>query len=264
MNQILVLADFTDTSKKALEQAITIAGYKGASIVICHIVSSNGQTEGTATQSIKEYAAIVEKAGIAVQTEIREGNLYDEVATYVKELLPSLVIVGTHGKKGLVQQLLGSKIYKLVTGLQAPVLVVSDFSDKVEDGFKKILIPVAPHDNFMIKVKAATSLMASDGKVVLFTIIKPGVELSDSIIANTKAAKSYFEEKGINWETAKLDMFNFSVGFSKDTMTYARNHRVDMIALMTEVADENRYYGKMDKENLMVNEDGIAILSVAE
>ena len=60
----------------------------------------------------------------------------------VARLKPDLVVVGTHGKHGILQHLFESKIFNLVKELASPVLVVNNQSKLAENGFKKILISV--------------------------------------------------------------------------------------------------------------------------
>lgn len=262
MNQILVLVDFTDTSDKALAQAIALGKMKNSSVKICHIVSEGSQASDAAKEAMKSYIHGVEKEGLQVDSVFRSGQLNQEIANYVREFSPSLVVVGTHGKKGIVQHLMGSNIFKLVSGIKASVLVTSDFSNTTHDGYKNILLPIAPHRNFLMKVKESSKVLSETGKIILFTVNKPGVDLSDSIMENTKNAKEYMESKGISFIVVQVDATSYSVGYSKETMNYASSNNVDMIGVLTEVSDGNRYYGKMDKENLMLNQEGIAILCV--
>jgi nucleotide-binding universal stress UspA family protein len=263
MSPILVLVDFTETSKKAVQQAIAAAKVKNHPIVLLHISSSGESAHGSLLDSLKEYENLIREAGLVVESEVRKGALNAEVASFVKESTPSLVVIGTHGKKGVVQQLLGSKILKLVMGIMAPVLVVSDFSDVVEGGYKKVLLPVAPHLNFLNKVKTTKDLLAKDGKILLFTVLKPGVDLSDSLLANIEAAENFLTENDINWERIRVGgSEHFSVGFSSETIKYAKSNEIDLISIMTEVSDENHYFGKIDKENILINEDGLAVLAV--
>lgn len=261
MASILVLIDFTETSGKALTEAISIAKHKNESLVLCHISDDNADDD---LVQLKSFEVDAMKAGVAVESVVRKGNLYSETASYVKELMPSLVVVGTHGKKGIVQQLLGAKIQKLVEGIKASVLVVSDFTQTIHGGFKNILLPVATHPNFIKKVEAAGDLLGENGKIHIFTVIKPGTELSDAIVENIDKTKAYLEAKEIEYDNIQVEASTYSVGYSQETIKYAKNNSVDLVAIMTSVTEQNRYFGKLDKENLLVNEEGIAILSVTD
>lgn len=262
MNQILVLVDFTDTSEKALAQAVAIAKNKNSLINICHIINDGHEASASAKQGMESYIKDVEREGLEAKAVFRAGSLNQEVSNYVKESMPSLVLVGTHGKKGIVQHLIGSKIFKLVSGVKSTVLVVSDFSKTVVGGYSKILLPIAPHKNFILKLEEASKLVSPNGKLILFTVIKPGVELDESILENTKKAKEFMADKSLDFELVQFEATNYSVGYSKETMNYSKSNNVDMVVILTEVSDGNRYYGKLDKENLMLNEEGVAVLCV--
>jgi nucleotide-binding universal stress UspA family protein len=260
MNTILVFIDLTETAQKTLKQAIAIAKKLDKSLEFCHVTLPKKDAEDTLNDAIEAAT----EAGVSSKWTILEGDFYDVAANYVKESLPDLVLVGTHGKVGLKQNILGSNIYKLVSELSTPTLVLSDYSEVVSDGYNKVLIPVASHPDYLLKVKEAAKLMAANGKVLLFAISKPGLPLNDDILNNIKNTEEFLNKAGLNWEFVKIDMESFSVGYSMDTLSYARKHAVDMIAILTEVSEQNRYFGKIDKENLMINKDGIAILCVGK
>lgn len=264
MNHILVLVDFTETANIAADQAVFIAKLKGSKITFCHINTSSGKSDDEILSEMAVYNEKANAEGLESKSIVSKGSFNSEVAAAVNQLVPNLVIVGTHGKHGLKQNLLGSNIYKLVTGQSSSVMVVSDLLSPTEGGFNKVLLPVAPHDNFLSKVRQASDLMNPDGKAILFSINKPGVELTDAVVANIKAAEVYFNENNIAWEMVTIDMVNFSIGYSKDTLAFAKSNGIDLIALMTSISDDNRYFGKVDKENIILNDGGIPVLNVVQ
>ena len=62
--------------------------------------------------------------GVRTRTEVRGGNPYEVILDYVDEHDVDLVLMGTHGRKGLDRYLLGSVTEKVVRTADVPVLTV--------------------------------------------------------------------------------------------------------------------------------------------
>lgn len=254
MNNILVLVDFTDTASIAMRQAIALSKAKGGKITICHIDSDEDDS------TLEKFSYLATDAGVENEIVTESGDLFHAAASVVDRIHPDLIIVGTHGKQGVKQHLFGSAVYKLVSGIHAPTLVMNDNTDVVEKGFNKVMMPVAAHDNYHIKVEQTCRILAEGGTVVIFAIVKPGVALDAETLANVKNAQEYLTEKGVNWTFVEEDANRFSVGYSKDTMDYAVQNSMDLISIMADINHRNAHFGKMDKENMLLNENGIAVL----
>ena len=60
-----------------------------------------------------------------------------------------------------------------------------------------------------------------------------------------------------------MDAESYSVGYSKDTLAKVGEMGVDLISIMSEVSDKATVSAmKMDKENVILNEEGVAVLAV--
>jgi nucleotide-binding universal stress UspA family protein len=71
---------------------------------------------------------IVEKklTGLKVEKEVREGTPFYEIIRCAKDKDIDLIVMGTHGRSGLVHVLLGSVTEKVVRKAPCPVLTVRD------------------------------------------------------------------------------------------------------------------------------------------
>lgn len=261
MDQIFTLVDFTETASLAIDQAIAIALQKKAAITICHVSPSVSEEDTEEVNDhLRPYVERVRAQGLEVKKVVGHGELFAEVQSIVARIRPDLVVVGTHGLKGIKQNLFGSNIYKLVKALPVPTLVVNDRIKSIKGGFDKVLVPVAPHPDYINKVENAAELMAKEGTIVLFAIIKPGVNLDEPTVANLEKSKKMLTGQGVKWEYVEEDAHSFSVGYSRDTIKYVSEHPVDLISIMADVSYQNSSFGKVDKENLLLNELGVPIL----
>jgi nucleotide-binding universal stress UspA family protein len=78
------------------------------------------QIAAAARSSLEKLAA--EQGGL--RSELRCGDPAAEILRAIDELKPELVVMGTHGRRGLARLLLGSVAEKVVRSSPVPVLTV--------------------------------------------------------------------------------------------------------------------------------------------
>ena len=133
---ILVPIDFEEASLSALAKARELAGRLGLEVMLIHAYTIplaiypgyepilapdlSDQIAATAKRSLETLAA--EQGGL--RSELRCGDPAAEILRTIEELKPELVVMGTHGRKGLARLFLGSVAEKVVRASPAPVLMV--------------------------------------------------------------------------------------------------------------------------------------------
>ena len=70
-------------------------------------------------------------------------------------------------------------------------------------------------------------------------------------------------DMGVKVEDVSEPSTVVSFGFAKQTLLYAENNNFDLIAIMAHASSEHSYFANADKEKMLMNEKGIAILSSA-
>jgi nucleotide-binding universal stress UspA family protein len=136
-NTILVATDFSEGSDEALDRAVELSTQTGAAVDLLHVVEppSDGfpfgpaYTDGVAfasyiDQELARRAARVAAAGIACHTRSVEGSAAVEIVARARDVGASLIVVGTHGRRGLAHMLLGSVAERVVQHARCPVLTV--------------------------------------------------------------------------------------------------------------------------------------------
>jgi nucleotide-binding universal stress UspA family protein len=139
IRHILVAHDFQDVSAVALDYALALAKPFGARVTVVHAydISAIGAPEVLvlATDWIKQIAMMAQEAldkvvtaaretGVSVEPQLREGAAWRQVEAVAKEQNVDLVVVGSHGRRGVSRALLGSVAEKVVRTAPCPVLVV--------------------------------------------------------------------------------------------------------------------------------------------
>jgi len=143
--RILVATDGSTLSKKAVRSAIDLAAAVGAELVALYVVPRYPVSyfEGGVTVSTTEIArtekqwaekgqAVVdavrdaaEAAGLKAKATIARSDLVAEaILANVKKYKCDLVVMASHGRRGLKRILLGSETQHVLTHSTVPVLVL--------------------------------------------------------------------------------------------------------------------------------------------
>jgi nucleotide-binding universal stress UspA family protein len=143
--RILVATDGSTLSKKAVRSAIDLAGAVGAELVALYVVPRYPVSyfEGGVTVSTEDIArtekqwadkgqAVVDAvrdaaqaAGVKARASISRSDLVAEsILATVKKNKCDLVVMASHGRKGLKRILLGSETQHVLTHSTVPVLVL--------------------------------------------------------------------------------------------------------------------------------------------
>jgi nucleotide-binding universal stress UspA family protein len=260
MKNIVVLVDYTDGCRKALNQTRILAELAGSNIHVLN-VTSNDITEA---EHAKLAAFATEELGISlpVNTHLADGRLMTALKTSLETINPDLIVLCTHGVKGITQHLFGSRILSLVQSLDKSFLVVQENSVIAEEGFGRILFPATHSSIASVLIDQVMNLAAEcDSEVVFYEIDKYVGDVEKEIRENFDAAKKIFKAKGIRFSHVKEEPNNHSMGFARQTLDYAVKNGIGLIATPSEVVDNGFLMLKSDKELLLTNEQGIPILA---
>ncbi|MCB0755969.1 MAG: universal stress protein [Flavobacteriales bacterium] len=256
--RIAALVDLTPICKIAVEFAGLLARASNAELILVHVASRSDETDGL-VESLNNLGQFAGE-GVEVKLHLDSGDFFSSIPVIVKDLDVDLVVVPTHGKVGLMQNLFGANILKLVKSLPVPSVVVQENSHVSADSFKTILFPVGPHADFDVKIKQTAEFAKMFGsEVIIYTVRNDVRGISDSLRGNIEAAKEHFEGEGVAHQVVSEEPTGFSVGYAKHILAYAKNHGVSSLSIMAKVSDENGYIGNSDKENILLNTDALPV-----
>jgi nucleotide-binding universal stress UspA family protein len=141
--RILVPVDGSATSAKGLAAALRMAKESGGRVLLLHVVDQYpiiaapeaGAAIGDILEAmtaagkalLKRAARAAAKAGVPAQTLMPEqfaGRVADAIAREAKRWKADLVVMGTHGRRGVKRALLGSDAEVTVRYSTVPVLLV--------------------------------------------------------------------------------------------------------------------------------------------
>jgi nucleotide-binding universal stress UspA family protein len=139
MKIILVAVDFSDSSEAALAYAVELAKPLGAKLVVMHSyeLPIYGFPDGALIASAEVATRIMQgaqtgldamverhKKEAQIDTVVRQGVPWEEVRAVAEEVDADMIIIGTHGRKGIARALLGSVAEKILRTSTRPVLTI--------------------------------------------------------------------------------------------------------------------------------------------
>lgn len=131
-HKIAIGLDYTDTDRNSITHALRLAP-KGTHIVLIHIVESasarllgnNAHDEETIRDKaiLQEYARFFEERGYTTSAVLGYNKRVQEIVRIVKETQADLLILGSHGHKGLHDYLYGETINQVRHLIDIPVFI---------------------------------------------------------------------------------------------------------------------------------------------
>ncbi|MBC7469232.1 MAG: universal stress protein [Ramlibacter sp.] len=142
--RILVPVDGSPTSTKALTAALQLARDGGGRVLLLHVVEEMAFVDGydlyggqagellkvmreAGAKVLDEALAIAQSAGVEADKQLfdRFGERLGEiVANAAREWKADLIVLGTHGRRGIGRVLLGSGAEQIIRLAPTPVLVI--------------------------------------------------------------------------------------------------------------------------------------------
>jgi nucleotide-binding universal stress UspA family protein len=135
---ILVPTDFSEGSQAALDYAVNLAKSFGAKIVLLHVIETTTYTMTEAMQLVNVYEVVktavepvldqmvkeLQQQKISASRAVAQGAGAHEIVSQAREVGADLIVMGTHGRRGLNHLMVGSVAERVVRTAHCPVLTV--------------------------------------------------------------------------------------------------------------------------------------------
>lgn len=153
LERILVPVDFSDCSLDALEYAVVVAQQAQASLMLLHVLEpvsygldftlGHSRTRHSEVESwtkrLEELAASIQVTQVPVATQLRGGLPVDSILDSAKTLPCDLIVMGTHGRRGISHAFSGSVAESVLRKAHCPVLTVRSL--KSGPGHRQVIPP---------------------------------------------------------------------------------------------------------------------------
>jgi nucleotide-binding universal stress UspA family protein len=140
-DNVLLPTDGSDAAAAAVPHAIELADRYGARLHVLYVADTTEYSTVTFEDAVVDPLTeqgqgvvddVVEKAEdrmLRAVGVVMEGGAYETILQYVDEEDIDVVVMGTHGRRGLDRALLGSVTERIVRTADVPVLTVQETAD---------------------------------------------------------------------------------------------------------------------------------------
>jgi nucleotide-binding universal stress UspA family protein len=185
---LVVGYDDSPSSKAALIEASNLAKKHGGRVILVHAVFFDTEEFGIAPEQLEKRLKIGEKAciqskdmvssefGIEVQSLLCEGDPPDVILDVAQGKQADLIVLGTHGRKGLNKLLMGSVTSRIIADAPTDVLVVKKPCIECSGEYKSILVPFDGSDFSKRALNRACRLAQNDNAEVTVLYVIPRYE----------------------------------------------------------------------------------------
>ena len=141
--------DFSDNAGLIVESAAYMAGTFKASLHVLFIVQNFEDYSGFFVPQMnvpnieheiyigaqeqmesfcKEHNSCFEKAGVHISSQVLVGDVGEKIVEYADENDADMIVMGTHGYKGLERIMFGSVADKVVKSATCPVMTINPYT----------------------------------------------------------------------------------------------------------------------------------------
>jgi len=187
--RILCPTDFSEASRHALEEAVTLARWYEAEVTVlyvaptpplpvvevAYIASSELSVEARERllSDLREFVQPARREGILVRLAVAEGDPATEILVRAETGRADLVVLGTRGRQGLPRWALGSVTERVLRRASCPVLTVAPASETAPSArFERVLVPLdfSPSSPHTVHEAAALAEEAQARLVLLHVV----------------------------------------------------------------------------------------------
>jgi nucleotide-binding universal stress UspA family protein len=232
---ILVPTDFSEISERALEYAKVLAKLGNSELLLAHVNLPNNlitppeaawidlsEIQSLEEEQFEQRGAELRSEGFRAQAISLTGPLYEELLSAVKQYKADLIVLGTHGRKGLERLLLGSDTEGVLRRAHCPVLSVGP------------AVPSLQGKTWRIReVICATNLDPRSAEVVAYAHKLAALYEAELVLFHVKSPSE--REEGVDWEAFE-EAFHQYVPGNPGTRSWLRT-RVASTSPATSIVD---------------------------
>ena len=225
---VLIPWDFTEKAEFAFAHAVKISQMTGNTISILNVVKKEEEIQSATEKLMAAAESMKQKYGVKPDILVKKGNIFKTIGQTATDHLADLVIMGTHGMRGL-QRLTGSWALKVIVRTKVPFVVVQDYPKA--DRFAKVVFPVDYKKESSEKIRWSSYLSGNYNSK--FFVIHP--KLSDRGLKKKLHANLFFTIKYLDNNQLAYEIIQApgKSDFGRETVEYAQQIDADLILVIT-------------------------------
>jgi nucleotide-binding universal stress UspA family protein len=254
--EILFPTDGSDGSAFAFDHVVDLAARHDATVHILNVADTTQnrvleirgddvaalQREGD--RIVRETAEKADKRGVDTVTDVVRGEPYREIVDYAETHSLDLVVMPTHGRRGLERFMLGSTSERVVRRADLPVLTMRPEDDvTISHPYQNVLVPT-DGSNCADRALAigADVADAEDATLHLLSVIaitalgadaRPDIQmemLEGSAHELLDEAAAFADDAGVDAASTTVE---YGPSIHQAILTYIDDHDVDLVVVGT-------------------------------
>jgi nucleotide-binding universal stress UspA family protein len=224
---LLVAHDFTAVADAATLHALHLARQLKAEVHLLHIIKNDSE----AAAANQKFDEIKNKLALKpwdpkLHTHVKKGNIFNDIGNTAEQLKCMLIIMGTHGAKGM-QKVFGSFAIKVINSTNIPFVIVQD---KIpSESIKKIVFPVDTNkESLQIVYMAATIASQFNSEIIMVAPKEEDAALKTKLKVHIEVVKKQIEKRNVKHEIKLLEK---TKAYHETVLDFARQQQADMIAI---------------------------------
>ncbi len=260
--KILVPTDFTKVSEIAIEHAQAVGKATGSEVYVLHIVEHKKHLSEAKAKLNALKERIKEQLGLDIHTIGRIGNIYEDIDSVAVEMDAALIIMGTHGMKGM-QFVTGSRALRIVTSASVPFIITQE-KGVGPNAYDDIIVPLDLNKETKQKLKMAAKMAHYfDATVHIISPDENDEFLNNQLNRNVQFAKSYFEDEGLKCTVKITESRSSSSNFVRDVIKHSSAVTGDLIAIMN-IEEKSLFgiFGTSYAQKMIENDAQIPVMMI--
>lgn len=135
---LLVPVDFSPCSEGLVEEAVQLARRLGVGVDLLHVMetpaigpkpmhAAPSEARGSEEEAKEKLDALSRRSielEVPVRTVLRQGSVAEVILDVARTLEPDMIVMGTHGRTGVLRVVLGSVAEHVIRRAEVPVMTV--------------------------------------------------------------------------------------------------------------------------------------------
>lgn len=252
-DRILFPTDGSDEAFTVFAHVLDVARAHDSTVHVLHVADTGEHSvvriegdvvdvqEREGIRIVDEATARADDRGVDAVGEVVRGDPYRTIVAYADEHEMDLVVMPTHGRRGLDRFLLGSTTERVVRRSDVPVLTVRP-EDDARHPYRTVLVPTDGSDHARAALDVAVDVVESDGAALhLLTVVRgdrdvpddgpgPAESEGDGATAVLEAAASVARNAGVDPVDTTVTSGR---SIPESILGYVDDHGVDLVVVGT-------------------------------
>jgi nucleotide-binding universal stress UspA family protein len=220
---ILVPVDFTSAAVTSTKYAISLAKSLNAEVNLLHVTKSPKENR-KANEKFEKFILDFKDSTVPINTQTKAGDIFSDIASVAKELQTSIIVMGTHGAKGM-QKVFGSFALKVITSTHIPFIIVQDGNKHFTTNH--IVVPFdTTKESLQVEQVVTAIAKETNSKIYLVAEKYSDTALKIKVSVHYGVVSKQFKEEGVDYEMDYIPRLN-----TKEIVKLAKKKDADLIAI---------------------------------